>query len=132
VTNLPTFTCYPGLDPGPSLLSGAASARPDPYASNADWIAGGFPVPAGNADYRVASVKVVGALTLWVEHLDGTTGHVRFEPSALTGVFEVLGNPTHFEQAFVEDGVVQWPGDLDLAPDNMHRHLAAFGEWILQ
>ena len=105
--------------------------RPDPYASDEDWVAQGFLVPGHSADYDVVTARVAAPLTLWVEHADGVQGHVRFEPSALTGVFEVLCNPIVFGQVVAEDGAVRWPGDLDLAPDNMHRHLAAFGEWVL-
>lgn len=109
-----------------------ADARSDPFASNDDWKAAGFPVPAADADYCVATVKVVGPVTLWVEHKDGARGRVRFEETALTGVFEALKNPDVFQQATVEHGAVTWPDDIDLAPDNMHRHLAAFGEWVLR
>ena len=107
------------------------SARPDPYASNEDWVAGGFQVPGRGSDYTVTSVQVAAPLTLWVEHADGVSGHVRFEPTHLTGVFEPLRDPLVFSQVAVEHGAVTWPGDLAIAPDNMHRHLAAFGEWVL-
>lgn len=110
----------------------SVKARPEPFASNAEWEAAGFPVPSANSDYRVARVRVVGPLTLWIEHQDGVKGHVRFEESALTGIFAALKDARAFGQVRVEYGAVAWPNGLDLAPDNMHRHLAAFGEWILQ
>lgn len=28
--------------------------------------------------------------------------------------------------------IVTWPGELDLAPDAMHRHIKESGEWVLQ
>jgi hypothetical protein len=110
----------------------AASARPDPYASNEDWALAGIPLPPKGADYRVAHVEVVGPLTLHVRHADGVEGMVRFEQSALQRVFAPLNDPKFFGQAFSEDGAVRWPNDLDISPDNMHRHLFAFGEWVLQ
>ena len=120
---------HPGLDPGPSF-----SSRPDSYASyasNEDWAGAGFPVPAPGENYGVVAVRVIGPLTLWVEHADGTQGEIRFMPDHLNGVFEQLRDPAVFAQVRVEHGAVTWPGELDIAPDNMHRHLAAFGEWVL-
>ncbi|WP_174285137.1 DUF2442 domain-containing protein [Sphingomonas bacterium] len=80
----------------------------------------------------MAAVKAVDDCTLHVSHRDGVQGFVRFEPSAFQGVFGPLGNPAFFRQAYVEHGAVAWSDDIDLAPDNMHRHLFAFGEWVLQ
>jgi hypothetical protein len=31
----------------------------------------------------------------------------------------------------VVDGVVTWPGELDLAPDAMHLAIKDGGEWVL-
>lgn len=77
-------------------------------------------------------VEVAGPLTLLVEHRDGTSGYVRFEHSGLRGVFEKLGDPDYFAQVGIAHGAVSWPNeDPDLAPDNMHRHLQADGEWVL-
>lgn len=82
--------------------------------------------------YIVTKVEVAGPLTLFVEHRDGTTGYVRFEPSHLRGVFEKLGDPEYFNRVGIRHGAVSWPNeDPDLAPDNMHRHLKRDGEWIL-
>jgi hypothetical protein len=36
-----------------------------------------------------------------------------------------------FKRVFVEDGVVTWPGELDLAPDTMHAEIKKTGEWVL-
>ena len=111
----------------------SSAARPDPFASDADWIAAGFPVSGPDSDYEVVKVEAVGPLTLWVEHADGVKGHVRFEESHLHGLFEPLRDPEFFKQVGVHYGAVSWPNEaVDLAPDNMHRHLAAFGEWVLQ
>ena len=82
--------------------------------------------------YTVIKVEVAGPLTLFVEHRDGTSGYVRFEPSHLYGVFEKLKDPQYFEQVGILHGAVSWPNeDPDIAPDNMHRHLKRDGEWIL-
>jgi hypothetical protein len=84
------------------------------------------------APWNVVKVEVVGPLTLWVEHRDGVSGHVRFQPNHLRGVFEVLKDPEYFAQVGIMHGAVSWPNEMpDLAPDNMHIHLARDGEWIL-
>lgn len=110
----------------------AAAVRPDPYASNEEWAAAGISLPGIKSDYRVAAVVAVNDETLRVTHCDGVDGYVRFERSAFCGVFQPLADPALFRQAHVEHGAVIWNDDLDLAPDNMHRHLFAFGEWVLR
>ena len=112
-------------------MTGAA-VRPDPFASNEEWAAGGFPLPARDSDYRVTAVEVVDDATLHVTHRDGVQGYVRFEPLAFSGPFQPLSNPAVFRQARVEGGAVVWSREIDLAPDNMHRHLFAFGDWVLR
>jgi Protein of unknown function (DUF2442) len=85
------------------------------------------------AAWNVMSVEVTGPLTLWVEHRDGVRGTVRFEESALRGVFALLKDPAYFAQVGVSDGVVSWPNEMpDLAPDAMHDEIAKNGEWVLQ
>lgn len=81
----------------------------------------------------VISVEAVGPLTLFVEFDDGVKGEVRFEESHLRGVFEKLRDPAFFQQVGIAHGAVSWPNEaVDLAPDNMHIHLARDGEWVLQ
>jgi hypothetical protein len=109
-----------------------SSARPDPYASNEDWAAAGIPLPGEDANYSVSYVKVIGPLTLHVRHADGVEGTVRFEESQLRGIFAPLSDPTVFARAYAEDGAVRWSDEIDISPDNMHRHLFAFGEWVLR
>ena len=102
------------------------------YLTDEEWVAAGYPHPGPDANYRVVAARAIGPLTLWVEHADGVKGHVRFEPGHLRGVFEPLRDPEFFAQAGVDGIAVTWPGEIDLAPDNMHRHLYAFGEWVLE
>jgi hypothetical protein len=81
----------------------------------------------------VISVKPIGSLKLYVEFEDGVKGEVRFEESHLYGVFEQLRDPDFFNQVSISNGAVSWPNEaVDLAPDNMHIHLARDGEWVLQ
>ena len=84
------------------------------------------------APWNVVKVEVAGPLTLWVEHRDGVAGHVRFLPSALRNVFEVLRDPAYFARVGIAHGAVSWPNEMpDLAPDAMHDAIAAHGEWVL-
>jgi hypothetical protein len=109
----------------------AALTRPDPYGTDAEWAAEGISLPSDDAEYDVVHVEVIGPLTLHVRHADGVEGTVRFEESHLRGVFVPLRDPAFFAKAVAEYGAVRWPDDLDISPDNMHRHLFAYGEWVL-
>ena len=83
-------------------------------------------------EWDVIDVKPAASLALTVRFADGTVGRVEFEPSHLTGVFETLKDPLVFQQAYIEDGAVTWPGNLDLAPDAMYRAIKADGSWVLR
>lgn len=82
--------------------------------------------------WDVVEVTPEPGLSLQVQFADGTRGRVRFEQGHLTGVFEPLKVPAFFNQAFVDGGVVAWPGDVDLAPDAMYREIREHGEWVLR
>jgi hypothetical protein len=84
------------------------------------------------APWRVASLQVQDARSFKVRFVDGLEGSVRFEPSHLTGVFEVLRDESVFRQAYIEYGAVTWPGELDLAPDAMYDEIKAHGVWVLR
>lgn len=81
--------------------------------------------------WRVVDLVVENYPTFYVRFVDGVEGRVSFRPSAMRGVFEKLRDPGFFGQAFIQYGVVTWPGELDLAPDAMHDEIKAKGEWIL-
>lgn len=80
----------------------------------------------------VVDVKLEEHLTLSVRFADGVTGKVRFLPSHLTGVFTPLKQADFFAKVFINDGVVTWPGEIDLAPDAMYDEIKRNGEWILK
>lgn len=82
--------------------------------------------------WRVVEVQVIAELGLQVRFADGVQGTVKFAPTHLTGVFEVLKDPKFFNQVRLEIGVVTWPGGLDLAPDAMYEEIKAHGEWVLR
>lgn len=82
-------------------------------------------------DDRVVSVKVLEHLRLAVRFRDGLTGEVIMKPSHLHGVFEVLRDPVLFAQVSCHEGFVEWPGEIDLAPDAMYEEIRAHGQWVL-
>ena len=81
--------------------------------------------------WDVVEVKVVENLILNVQFSDGTNGRVRFMSQHLEGVFEPLKDPRFFSRVFVDDGVVTWPNEIDLAPDAMYQEIKQKGEWVL-
>jgi hypothetical protein len=81
--------------------------------------------------WNVIEVKAISPLSIHVIFFDGTSGKVQFKPSHLTGVFEKLKDPEIFRQAYIENGAVTWPGNIDLAPDAMYQAIKTNGEWIL-
>lgn len=81
--------------------------------------------------WDVIEVKATAPLTLFVRFADGLSGKVRFSPNHLTGVFAPLVNKDFFTKAYVHDGVVTWPGEIDLAPDAMYYAIKQKGEWLL-
>ncbi len=81
--------------------------------------------------WDVTEINITDASTLWVRFADGTQGSVTFLPSAFRGVFSRLREERYFREANLVDGVVTWPGEIDLAPDAMHRAIRESGEWVL-
>lgn len=70
-------------------------------------------------------------LSLSVLFRDGTKGTVIFEETHLTGVFSLLRDSDYFRRVFLDNGVVTWPDEIDLAPDAMYREIKRYGKWLL-
>lgn len=69
---------------------------------------------------------------LHVRFVDGTHGEVNLSElmdGQNAGVFTALRDPAFFKRVFVDDGVVAWPGELDLAPDAMYDAIRETGVW---
>lgn len=84
--------------------------------------------------WRVAAVVALPAFRLKVRFLDGSEGTVDLSARVLSadaGVFAALADPALFAEVFVDHGVITWPGEIDLAPDAMHRAIQATGQWVL-
>lgn len=83
-------------------------------------------------NYDVVEAKPLQHLEFSVKFADGLTGRVRLLNSHLYGVFEPLKEPSFFNQLFVNEGFVTWPGEIDLAPDAMYESIREHGEWVLK
>ena len=82
--------------------------------------------------YDVIQVKPLGYLRLAVWFKDGLSGEVELRESHLYGVFEALKDPAVFRQVHCAQGFVEWPGEIDLAPDAMYDAIQAHGCWVLE
>jgi hypothetical protein len=87
------------------------------------------------APWRLSKVIALANFRLEVTFIDGTQGFVDltqriFSPKA--GVFSVLQDTTLFNQVYIQQGAVTWPGDIDLAPDAMYNEIKRHGVWILK
>ncbi len=82
-------------------------------------------------EWDVTEVSVEARNTLFVRFKDGVQGTVEFTNTFFYGVFERLKDPKEFNRVMVVDGVVTWPGELDLAPDAMHDAIKKEGKWVL-
>ena len=94
-----------------------------------------YPPIVPRAPWRVAAVKALPGYRLEVRHNDGVTGIVDLSArvhNPKAGIFAALRDVALFDQVFVDLGAVTWPGEIDLAPDNMHIHLKRDGEWVLR
>jgi Protein of unknown function (DUF2442) len=83
-------------------------------------------------EWNVVEVTVGSGRQLQVQFADGTSGAVHFDDAFFTGVFEVLKDDALFRRAYVSQGAVTWPGDLDLAPDAMYDEIKRHGVWVLR
>lgn len=83
-------------------------------------------------NYDVIEVQSVEHLHLSVKFRDGLEGKVIFKESHLNGVFETLKNPDIFSLVNCRHGFVEWPGDIDIAPDAMYDEVKKNGIWKLE
>ena len=87
-------------------------------------------IPA--APWRVTAICVQPGYRLAVAFVDGTSGIADLSSLVAAkdaGVFAPLADPTIFEQARVELGVITWPNGADLDPDWLHEEINRSGEW---
>ena len=73
--------------------------------------------------WDVLGVSPIAPRELSVTFADGLSGVLYVDSSFCTGVFEPLRDDEWVARATVNDGVLQWPNGLDLAPDTMYREI---------
>jgi len=74
--------------------------------------------------WDVVEVKPEPGYRLHVRFKDGLSGRVQLRREELTGALEPLLDQEFFNQVFIDDGAVAWPGEIDLAPDAMYTQVA--------
>ena len=74
--------------------------------------------------WDVVAVKPEPNYSLFVRFQDGLSGRVQLRQEDLTGALAPLKDASFFEQVFIDNGAVTWPGDIDLAPDAMYEDIA--------
>jgi hypothetical protein len=75
--------------------------------------------------WDVVEVKPQPGYRLFIRFKDGLAGPVQLRPEELTGVLAPLLDARFFDQVFINDGAVAWPGEIDLAPDAMYDQVAS-------
>ena len=86
------------------------------------------------APWRLTKVEPLADYKLEVEFVDGTKGIVDLSSRVQHhngGVFTALKETHLFNEVFLENGAVTWPGEIDLAPDAMHDEIQRNGHWVL-
>jgi hypothetical protein len=86
--------------------------------------------------WRVTEVRVVAHGVLTVRFVDRTEGNVDMREllrsdRVVGTVFEPLRDAALFSRATTHLGTVEWPGEIDLAPDAMYDEIRAHGVLIL-
>lgn len=82
-------------------------------------------------EWDIIEVALIGEFKLFVRFRDGVSGVVIFLPTFFRGAFAHLCDQSKFNHVMLVDGVVTWPGELDLAPDAMHDEIKCHGQWLL-
>ena len=75
---------------------------------------------------RIVAAEARPDYRLWVRFEDGLEGEVSVKHLVGRGVFASWSDEAEFRKVYVDEeaGTVAWPGDLDLAPDALHRRLS--------
>ena len=73
--------------------------------------------------WKITQLNVLPGYRLEVVFRDGTSGIVDLSNEPFDGVFAPFVDHSFFERATLENGVVVWPGGLDIAPDAMYREI---------
>ncbi len=82
--------------------------------------------------YDIQSFQFVDEREIFITFADGLSGLVEFKPNFFQGVFEPLADPDLLHAATLENGVLMWPGELDIAPDALHKTITQYQKAVLQ
>ena len=74
--------------------------------------------------WDVVEVKPLPDHRLFVRFADGLSGEVQLREDDFAGALSPLRDLRFFEQVFLDNGAVTWPGEIDLAPDAMYEEVA--------
>jgi uncharacterized protein DUF2442 len=88
------------------------------------------------ASWRIRELQIIEHGVLTISFVDGTKGTVDMRAllksdKVVGTVFEPLRDATLFSRAGLNLGTVEWPGEIDLAPDTMYDEIRANGVWVL-
>ena len=105
-------------------------------AAEEDRSAEVVPAIEPRSPWRVREIRILEHGVLAIRFVDGTEGTLDMRPLLNDGkvigtIFEPLRDASHFSQAEVRLGTVEWPGEIDLAPDAMYEEIRAHGAWVL-
>lgn len=70
----------------------------------------------------VKTVRSMGGHRLLLEFEDGRRGTYDMTPLLQWGVYAPLRDTHLFEKVHVEGGTATWPGDIDIAPEELYAN----------
>jgi hypothetical protein len=82
-------------------------------------------------NYDVVEVQLVEHLHLKVKFRDGLSGEVLFKECQFNGYLKDLQDPDVFSKVNCENGFIEWPGGIYLAPDAMYDAIKKKGVCVL-
>lgn len=76
----------------------------------------------------VKDVQPLPGYRLLLVFEDGTRGVYDMTPCLRWGVYAPLRNPATFNAVMVEGGTAVWPGDIDIAPEELYFNCERMAE----
>ena len=80
----------------------------------------------------VVQAEYRGAFRIHIVFNDNSENTIDFREWLQGPVFEPLKDPAFFAQVSCAEGFVEWPGEIDLAPDAMYEEIRDHGTWVLE
>jgi len=65
-------------------------------------------------------VRSLGEYKIEVEFTNGEVRVFDVSPLLALPVYQPLKNRSYFEKVFVDQGIVQWPDEVDISPDTLY------------